>query len=100
MLDDSYRDMQRSVSAGNARPRRSFRDLPPLALAGVALLAVLAALPSALNRPQTSPAETSEYAPVPPEDGNETPPGGNVAALGLAGTSAFAPVEGEGIGAL
>ena len=66
------------------------RDYPPLALAGLVLLLLLAVLPSALNLPQTNPAETLEYAPVPPEDDEDvTPPSGNFASLGLGGSGSF-----------
>lgn len=61
----------------------SRRTVPPLVLAGMLSLVLLAALPSALSIPNQNPTETLEYAPVPPE-GEDSPPGdGNVAALGL-----------------
>ena len=47
------------------------------------MLLMLALLPSALNLPQTNPAETLEYAPVPPEDSEDPPPAGNLSSLGL-----------------
>ena len=53
------------------------------------MLLLLAALPSALNLPQTNPSQTLEYAPVPPEDETVTPPAGNFASLGLAGGSSL-----------
>ena len=62
---------------------RAAHDLPPLLISVCALVLILAVLPSALNLPQTDPAETLEYAPVPPEDSAETPPAGNVSSLGL-----------------
>src|SRR5688500_5249134 len=64
------------------RPRR-LRDYPPLALAGLVMLVLLALMPSALNLPQTTPSETLEYAPVPPEDDITNPPTGNFDSLGL-----------------
>ena len=56
---------------------------PPLLALVVALVIALAILPSALNLPQTNPAQTLEYAPVPPDD--QTPPSddGNLSSLGL-----------------
>ena len=48
------------------------------------MLGLLAVLPSALNLPQTTPSETLEYAPVPPEDQNQPPSAaGNFSSLGL-----------------
>jgi hypothetical protein len=56
----------------------------------------LAVLPSALTLPQTNPARTLEYAPVPPSDReNVAPPGGNLASLGLAGGSTLLSGGGE-----
>lgn len=64
------------------------RNYPPLLAAALAMLLLLAVLPSALNLPQTSPAETLEYAPVPPEDQDDiTPPSGNFSSLGLGESS-------------
>ncbi len=51
-------------------------------------------LPSALNLPQTSPSQTLEYAPVPPEDENAPDPSGNFSSLGL-GSSPTAGDSGE-----
>lgn len=69
------------------KPRRG-RDYPPLAAAGLVMLLLLAVLPSALNLPQSNPAETLEYAPVPPEDDNRSdPPTGNLSSLGLASSA-------------
>lgn len=73
---------------------------------GVAMMIALAVLPSSLNLPQTSPATTLEYAPVPPEDDNPPPPStGNMSSLSLAGSSSLeteTPVsesdDGEGPG--
>jgi hypothetical protein len=56
------------------------------------MLGLLAVLPSALNLPQTTPSETLEYAPVPPEDDNTTPPSGNLSSLGLGSSSSLGSV--------
>ena len=54
------------------------------------MLTLLALFPSALNLPQTNPAETLEYAPVPPEDQDDiTPPAGNFSSLGLGSSSSL-----------
>ena len=52
------------------------------AMAYSAVVLAAFALPSALILPQASPAQTLEYAPVPPS--GQVPPGGNLSALGLA----------------
>ena len=66
------------------------RRYPPLLAVGVAMVIALAVLPSSLNLPQTSPATTLEYAPVPPEDEDPPPPNtGNLSSLGLAGSSSL-----------
>ena len=59
------------------------RDYPPLLLASLVALSLLAILPSSLNLPQSSPSQTLEYAPVPPEDGEKPPVAGNFSSLGL-----------------
>ena len=60
------------------------------------MLGLLAVLPSALNIPQSNPAETLEYAPVPPEDQNQPPPAaGNFASLGLGSSAGLATQSGE-----
>jgi hypothetical protein len=69
------------------------RKYPPLLTVALALLLTLAVLPSALNLPQSNPQETLEYAPVPPDDNSDSPPQGNLSALGL-GSSAG--IEGSG----
>ena len=69
------------------------RKYPPLLTVAVALLIALTVLPSALNLPQSNPQETLEYAPVPPEDENDSPPEGNLSALGLGSSSG---IEGGG----
>ena len=74
------------VRSSSTRPSRNY---PPLMLAALVLLLLLASLPSALKLPQTSPSQTLEYAPVPPEDENTTPPAGNFSALGLGSSSGF-----------
>lgn len=72
------------------------RNLPPLVVTAVAMLALLAVLPSALNIPQSNPGETLEYAPVPPE-GDQPPPAtsGNFSSLGLGSTSSVGAGPGE-----
>src|SRR5687768_11157954 len=69
------------------------RKYPPLVAILVALILAVAVLPSSLNLPQTNPTQTLEYAPVPPEDEEATPPQGNLNSLGLAGSQS---IEGEG----
>ncbi|HUR49547.1 MAG TPA: hypothetical protein VMY88_08500 [Acidimicrobiales bacterium] len=67
------------------------KNYPPLLLAALMMLGLLAVLPSALNLPQTNPAETLEYAPVPPEDQDTPPPAaGNFSSLGLGSSSGIA----------
>lgn len=84
-------DAQSTAKAGKAR------NYPPLLLAGLMMLGLLAVMPSALNLPQTNPSQTLEYAPVPPEeDSDEPPPAGNFSSLGLGSSSALA---GEAAGA-
>lgn len=75
---------------------RPTRNYPPLALAGLVSLLLLAALPSALNLPQTNPSQTLEYAPIPPENEETTPPAGNFASLGL-GSSSSGPAAGAAL---
>jgi hypothetical protein len=77
-------------------------------MAALVMLALLTALPSALNLPQSTPTETVEYAPVPPdEDSPPPPPSGNFSSLGLGSSSGVAagksespnelpPIEGNG----
>jgi hypothetical protein len=62
---------------------QNVRKGAPLLLLIGGLLIALMVLPSALNIPQTNPATIREYAPVPPEDSNETPPVGNFDQFGL-----------------
>ena len=65
------------------------RNYPPLAIAGLVAVVLLALLPSGLNLPQSNPSQTLEYAPVPPDD--ETPPSesGNLSTLGLGRSSSI-----------
>src|SRR5687768_10688559 len=64
------------------------RNYPPLVLASAMMLALLAIMPSALNIPQSTPSETLEYAPVPPEDQDQPPSAtGNFSSLGLGSSS-------------
>lgn len=77
-----------AIASGVSPGRRKFRDYPPLAAAALSSLLLLAILPSSLNLPQEQPAETLEFAPVPPEDEVvDNPPSGNFSSLGLAGGS-------------
>ena len=74
--------------APEPKTQRSWaRKYPPLAVIGVALLIVLAVLPSALNLPNADPTEVPEYAPVPPEEDQPPPQQSNVSALRLGSTS-------------
>jgi hypothetical protein len=77
--------------------KAGLRDYVPLLLASLMMLGLLAVLPSALNLPQTTPSETLEYAPVPPEDDITTPPSGNLSSLGL-GSSNSIGTTGEAAG--
>ena len=70
---------------------RARRNYPPLLIAFGVMLGILAILPSSLDLPQSNPAETLEYAPVPPEeDESGKPPPGNFASLGAATSGSFA----------
>lgn len=72
------------------RPAGAARNYPPLMLAAIVSLLLLAVLPSALSLPQANPGETLEYAPVPPEgDDDLPPPAGNFSSLGLGTSSAL-----------
>lgn len=76
-------------------PRRNY---PPLAMASLVMLALLAVLPSALDLPQSNPPETLEYAPVPPEDETlDDPPPGNLSSLGLGTSGSFGAGSGGGV---
>ena len=88
------------TSPGGAR-RSWAKDTPPLAISAVAMLLLLAVMPSALNLPQSNPSEQLEYAPVPPEDDNDiTPPAGNFASLGLGSSGSLGVgAQGDGPGA-
>jgi hypothetical protein len=61
----------------------------------LAALLLLSMLPSALNLPQSTPSETLEYAPVPPDDQNQTNLSGNFSSLGLGRSSAFGAAAGN-----
>src|SRR5688572_29355597 len=89
----------KKVAVVTEQRRKRRWDYLPLATASLTMLLLLAVLPSALNLPQTSPAETLEYAPVPPDD--ETPPSaeGNFSSLGL-GSSSGIGAAGPGQGGL
>lgn len=79
-MSTSEGDPRAQQSAG----RRSWaRRYPPLIVIGVALIIVLAVMPSALNLPQSNPTEVPEYAPVPPEDDQPPPLESNFQALKL-----------------
>lgn len=84
------------MAVANRPGSKRTRDYPPLFLAGLVMLLLLTVLPSALNLPQENPSETLEYAPVPPEDDEVTPPAGNFSSLGLGGSSSLgAPAPGD-----
>lgn len=74
-------------SASNAPSSQWARKYPPLVALVAALVLAIVVLPSSLNLPQTNPSTTLEYAPVPPSDKDNPPPGGNFNGLGLASTS-------------
>ncbi|HEX9765141.1 MAG TPA: hypothetical protein VGA36_00155 [Nitriliruptorales bacterium] len=60
-----------------------------------AVLIALLVLPSALNVPQSSPSQTLEFAPVPPDDEDPPPDVSNVESLSL-GTSSSIPGDAPG----
>ncbi|HEX9889849.1 MAG TPA: hypothetical protein VGA69_10255 [Nitriliruptorales bacterium] len=67
-----------------ATPDPWTRRYPPLLGALVATVLAVLVLPSALNVPQSNPAQTLEFAPIPPQDDDVPPPdAGNTASLGL-----------------
>ncbi len=68
---------------------QNVRKGAPLLLLIAGLLIALAVLPSALNLPQTNPATTLEYAPVPPTDDDTPPPVGNFDNFGLGDSSSI-----------
>ena len=81
------------------------RKYPPLISLVMAVLIALVVLPSSLNVPQSNPSTTLEFAPVPPEDDTPPPPAnGNLASLGLAGSSGLesegAPGGDAGLGSI
>ena len=78
------------------------RKYPPLLALAVAMLMVVAILPSALNLPQANPTQTLEYAPVPPDD-QSNDSSGNTSELGLGSSAAIkggGAEGGEGAGGL
>lgn len=83
------------------KARSRAANYPPLAFAALAMVLLLAMMPSALNLPQSNPSQTLEYAPVPPEDESVDPPAGNFSSLGLGSSSGIAADApgGEGNGA-
>jgi hypothetical protein len=66
-------------ASGQERARR----YTPLAIASTCILIAIFGLPSMLNLPQSNPGQVAEYAPVPPDEDNTAPSGGNFAGLGL-----------------
>ncbi len=68
---------------------QNVRKGAPLLLLIGGLLIALMVLPSALNLPQTNPATTLEYAPVPPQDDDIPPPVGNFDQFGLGQSSSI-----------
>jgi hypothetical protein len=88
----------REIGRMSTEQNRGRRDYPPLLLAGLVSLALLAVLPSALDLPQSNPSQTLEYAPVPPEDDNSNPPAGNFSALGLGRSSGVGTASAAGQG--
>ena len=83
------------ATAAAASSRSWLRNYPPLLAVGIALVIVLAVLPSSLNLPQSNPTQTLEYAPVPPTDQKNPPLRGNFASLGLGSTSSLADTSGK-----
>ncbi|HEX2851486.1 MAG TPA: hypothetical protein VHN98_13070 [Acidimicrobiales bacterium] len=79
-----------SPAGTNARSSDWARRYPPLLALLVAVFIAIAILPSSLNLPQSNPSTTLEFAPVPPQDDKTPPPpDGNLASLGLAGSSSL-----------
>lgn len=77
-------------AGGSARSSDWARRYPPLLALVVAVFIAIAILPSSLNLPQSNPSTTLEFAPVPPQDDKTPPPPtGNLASLGLAGSSSL-----------
>jgi hypothetical protein len=68
---------------------QTVRKGSPLLLLLVALIIAVWVLPSSLNLPQTNPATTLEYAPVPPQDNDIPPPIGNFDQFGLGSSSSI-----------
>jgi hypothetical protein len=80
-----------NVSKGRDRARR----YTPMLAIGASLLIAIFALPSVLNLPQANPNTVAEYAPVPPDQDTQAPPGGNFAGLGLGTGSTLTGEVGE-----
>ncbi len=78
-----------SVVLSNRAGSQTARKYIPLVVILIALGLAIFTLPSALNLPQTNPATTLEYAPVPPTDDNTPPPVGNFDNFGLGDSSSI-----------
>ena len=92
--------LEMAVTSPRGGKRSWAKETPPLAISALAMLLLLAVLPSALNLPQSNPTEQLEYAPGPPEDDNDvTPPAGNLSSFGLGSSGSLdAGAAGEGPG--
>jgi hypothetical protein len=66
-----------------ANPAAWSRRYPPLTSGAIILLLLAFVMPSGLRLPQTNPAQTLEYAPVPPNDDSPAQSSGNASSLGL-----------------
>jgi hypothetical protein len=87
----------------NQAPQSWARQFSPLLALVVGMLMAVVILPSALNLPQPNTQTILEYAPVPPDQSNNEPPGSNLAALGLGSSGTVAdttPAGGGGAGGL
>jgi hypothetical protein len=62
------------------------RRYTPLLTIVAAVVIAAFGLPSVLNLPQSNPTTVAEYAPVPPDQDSDSPPGGNFGGLGLGET--------------
>ncbi len=84
---------------GLSKRERRLRDIPPLLIAGLAVLGIMSLLPSSLNLPNSAPSETLEFSPVPPEGDEPPPPGGNFSSLGLGSSASLngAPFDPENV---
>lgn len=89
--------MAGELAPGTSKKTNRLKNYPPIAAVVFALL-LLAALPSALNLPQSNPTQTLEYAPVPPDEDRPPPPaGGSFSSLGLGSSSSLTGTE-SGLG--